>query len=523
MLIVWRPQAVSAIMPHMIESSLRDQLFNEILMARQRVYAVRPPTPLERVDIGTSAEVWVKREDLPPIHAYKWRGAYNRMATLSDTDRGKGVVCASAGNHAQGVAIAARKLGCHATIFMPLPTPLMKRQAVAGHGGDRVTVKLVGDTYDEASHAAHDYAAEHGASYVHPYDDLVTMGGQGTIADEVVMAGNGPIDVAYLQIGGGGMAAAVACWLKHYYPGIKIVGVEGAGQASMKAAVEQGGPVALDDLDIFCDGTAVQKAGALTYPLCRDLVDEFITVSNEQVCSAIRMFWVWRRRIVEPAGALGLAGLLSQKDQLDGKRVLAVMCGANMDFSQLAVIAAEAGIGGEIRRHIRFEIGEEPGAMLNLIRAALHDSNIVDFQYGKTNDKLGRPVIGFDAPPEVLSRVHAHCEAAGIPYQDITAHEDVDFRIINYEPETFHRPLFIRYEFPERPGALLEFLEQIRSLANVCYFNYAYSGERIGRALVGLEFESTDARERLVELLRTDSRLKHQHKPVPEQVLGRML
>jgi len=507
----------------MLTASLRDQLFDEILLARQRVYAVRPPTPLEKVDIGTSAEVWVKREDQPPIHAYKWRGAYNRMATLTQTQRANGVVCASAGNHAQGVAIAARKLGCHATIFMPLPTPLMKRQAVTQHGQSHVTVKLVGDTYDEASHAAHNYAAEHGVSFVHPYDDLVTMGGQGTIADEVVMSGKGPFDVAYLQIGGGGMAAAVACWLKHYYPGIRIVGVEGVGQASMKAAVEHGGPIALQDLDIFCDGTAVQKAGELTYPLCRDLIDEFITVSNEQVCSAIRMFWVWRRRIVEPAGALGLAGLLSQKEKLAAKRVLAITCGANMDFSQLAVIAAEAGIGGEIRRHIRFELGERPGAMLELIQAALRGCNIVDFQYGKTNDRFGHPVIGFDAPPEVLAQVHAHCREAGIAYTDITDHEDVDFRIIKYEPETFHDPLFFRYQFPERPGALLEFLKLIQPLANVCYFNYAYTGERIGRALVGLEFADAEKRQAMIDLLRTDPKLRHQHQPIAQAVLDRML
>ncbi|MEM9019575.1 MAG: pyridoxal-phosphate dependent enzyme [Planctomycetota bacterium] len=507
----------------MPDASLRDQLFDEILRARQRVYAVRPPTPMERVEIGTPAEVWVKREDQPPIHAYKWRGAYNRMATLSHEDLARGVVCASAGNHAQGVAIAARKLGCHATIFMPLPTPLMKRQAVAEHGREHVTIQLVGDTYDQASQAAQDFSASQGTAFVHPYDDLVTMGGQGTIADVVVMSGKGPFDVAYLQIGGGGMAAAMACWLKHYFPDIRIVGVEAEGQASMKAAVEQGGPVPLDELDIFCDGTAVQEAGRLTYPLCRELIDEFVTVSNEQVCSAIRMFWVWRRRIVEPAGALGLAGLLSQKDRLDHQRVLAVTCGANMDFSQLAVIAAEAGIGGVIRRHIRFELGEEPGAMLQLIRAALGDCNIVDFQYGKTNDRQGYPVIGFDAPPEVLAKVHEHCAHAGIAYTDITDHEDVDFRVINYEPGTFRDPLFFRYQFPERPGALLEFLEAIRPMANLCYFNYAYTGERIGRALVGLEFADASQRRALIELLQTDPKLRHQHKALPQAVLERML
>ena len=502
---------------------LLDRLYDEILLARQRVYAVREPTPIERVDIGSTAEVWVKREDLPPIHAYKWRGAYNKMATLPADVRSRGVVCASAGNHAQGVAIAAQKLGCHATIFMPLPTPLMKRQAVALHGGAQVTITLVGDTYDDASDAAKAFADEHGTAFVHPYDDLATMGGQGTIADEVLMSGVGPFDAAYLQIGGGGMAAAVGGWLKRFMPNIRIVGVEGEGQASMKAAVQQGGPVTLDQLDIFCDGTAVRRAGDLTYQLCRQVVDEFITVSNEEVCSAIRLFWDTRRRIVEPAGAMGLAGILQQRDRLAGKRVLGVMCGANMDFSQLAVIAAEAGIGGEVRRHIRFELGEQRGTMLDLIDHALAGCNIVDFQYGKTNDTLGYPVIGFDAPPQVIAQVHQHCTKAGIRYQDITAHEDVDFRIVNYNPRLFNRPLMIRYEFPERPGALHEFLQRISDLASVCYFNYLYTGERIGRALVGLEFASDADRDAMLHRLRTNEKLRHSHREVSPEVLQRML
>ncbi|MGB0767381.1 MAG: pyridoxal-phosphate dependent enzyme [Phycisphaeraceae bacterium] len=503
--------------------TLRDQLCNEVLHARQRVYAVREPTPLERIDLGNAAEVWVKREDIPPIHAYKWRGAYNKMATLSPEERSRGVVCASAGNHAQGVAIAAEKLGCHATIFMPRPTPLMKRKAVELHGGTHVAIELIGDTYDEASDAAKRFAAEHDAAFVHPYDDLATMGGQGTIADEVILENVGRFDAVYLQIGGGGMAAAVGAWLKKFMPEIRVVGVEGEGQASMQAAIEHGGPTTLDHLDIFCDGTAVRRAGDLTYALCKEIVDEFITVSNEEVCNAIRLFWEARRRIVEPAGAMGLAGMLQHRDRLADKRVLGVMCGANMDFAQLAVIAAEAGIGGQTRRHIRFEIGERPGTMLELIRNALSGCNIVDFQYGKTNDDLAHPVIGFDAPPEAIARVHEHCQRAGIAYQDITAHEDVDFRIVNYDPKRFRLPLMIRYEFPERAGALHEFLERIEGLANLCYFNYVYTGERIGRALVGLEFETPADRAAMLDKLRTDPALRHSHRELSPEALSRML
>ncbi|MBB6431280.1 threonine ammonia-lyase, biosynthetic [Algisphaera agarilytica] len=507
----------------MSSESLRQQLFNEILLARQRVYAVREPTPLERLDIGTDAEVWVKREDQPPIHAYKWRGAYNNMATLSEEQRQRGVVCASAGNHAQGVALAAAKLGCSATVFMPRPTPMMKRKAVALHGGDHVTVELVGDTYDQAYHAARDYAAEHGLAFVHPYDDLATMGGQGTLADEVVMSGTGPFDVAYVQIGGGGMAAAVACWLKHYMPGIRVVGVEAEGQASMKAAVAHGGPVELESLDIFCDGTAVQRAGDLTFELCRELIDEFITVSNAEVCNAIRRFWNWRRRIVEPAGALGLAGLLSQQDRLSGKRALAITCGANLDFSQLAVIAADTGIGGQVRRHLRFRIDESPGALLGLLRDVLGGCNIVEFLYGKARAEYAEPVIGLDASDEVLQTVMQRCAAVGMPVTDITDGEDVDFRVINYDASLFHQPLLLRYEFPERAGALNEFLETIQPRANVCYFNYLYSGERVGRALVGLEFDTDGDRQAFLELLDEHPVLRLRHRVLSAETTQRML
>ncbi|MEL7337598.1 MAG: pyridoxal-phosphate dependent enzyme, partial [Planctomycetota bacterium] len=244
---------------------LRDQLFSEILSARKRVYQVRPPTPFEQLNIGNDAEVWIKREDQPPIHAYKWRGAFNAIAALPESRRARGIVCASAGNHAQGVALAASILNCESTIFMPRPTPMMKQQAVRQHGGDQVSIQLVGDTFDDANKVARRFATEHDQPFVHPYDDLTTMGGQGTLADEIMMEAKEDFDFAFLQIGGGGMAAAVSCWLRHYMPNIRILGVEAEGQASMGAAVRNGGPIDLPSIDIFCDGTAVSRAGELTY------------------------------------------------------------------------------------------------------------------------------------------------------------------------------------------------------------------------------------------------------------------
>ena len=351
-------------------------------MARQRVYAVASPTPLERVNLPLDAQIYIKREDLSPIHAYKWRGAYNRMALLTPDERSAGVVCASAGNHAQGVALAASKLGVHARIYMPVSTPRMKQHEVRRHGGDHIEIVLIGDSYSEAASAALEYTAAQGLTFVHAYDDFATMGGQGTIADEVVMSGQGEFDVAYLQIGGGGMAAAVACWLRAYYPSIRIVGVEGVDQASMAAAVRAGKPVELDYVDVFCDGTAVKKAGALTYPLCAELIDEFITVTNEEVAAAIEALWNTCRCISEPAGAMGLAGLLKQAEQVRGKKVLTILCGANVDFEQLAWISQHAGIGAERRKYYRFRMPETPGGLLHLLDNILEGINIIEVQYG---------------------------------------------------------------------------------------------------------------------------------------------
>ena len=498
---------------------MRDQLFREILVARQRVYAAGEPTPLESISLPSGARVHLKREDLSPIHAYKWRGAYNRMAMLTPQERDRGVVAASAGNHAQGVALAARLLGIRARIFMPEAAPKMKQAAVKLHGGGAVEVIVHGDRYDDAAVRSHAEAAESGAVYVHPYDDLGTMAGQGTLADEIVMSGKGPFDLAYLQIGGGGMAAAVACWLKAFYPNIRIVGVEGVDQAKMQAAIRAGKPVPLEYVDVFCDGTAVKQAGSLTFPLCRDLIDEFITVTNEEVCNAIQVLWDTRRCIAEPSGAMGLAGLLKQQDRLNGRESLVVVCGANLDFGQLAWVSRHAGIGGGRRRFIRFEIGEKPGAMLDLLETALEGFNIIEFQYGKTDEKRAWPVIGFEATPLALELFDQRLRDLNIPHEDVTSQEDVEFRIIHYEPALFHRPYFIKLEFPERAGALHDFLALLKGTANLCYFNYAFTGELVGRALLGFEFTSDDKRAQFLQILRNSS---HTYQEISQSVLNRI-
>ncbi len=499
---------------------MRERLFHEILMARQRVYAIAQPTPLERISLPVEAEVYLKREDLSPIHSYKWRGAYNRMAVLTPEERERGVVAASAGNHAQGVALAAQKLGINARIYMPESAPKTKQVAVRHHGGHRVEVFMHGDNFDAAAALAKEDVAKSGTIYIHPYDDLLTMGGQGTLADEIVMSGHGPFDIVYLQIGGGGMGAAAACWLKSYYPSIRIVGVEGVEQASMGAAIKAGGPVRLDHVDVFCDGTAVKQAGDLTYPLCASLFDEFITVTNEEVCAAIQHVWESRRCIPEPSGAMGLAGLLKQCDSIRGMRALCILAGANIDFAQLAWVARHAGIGGGRRKYFRFEISERSGSMLALLETALSGLNIVEFQYGKVHPDRAWPVIGFEASPLELRLFDQRLQELGIPHEEVTSEEDVEFRIIHYEPHLFSRPYFFKFEFPERAGALHDFLAGVQGQASLCYFNYAFSGEQVGRALMGFEFDSDEKRGQFVQGL---AKSGHTHREISGKALGRVL
>ncbi|MFT4175925.1 MAG: pyridoxal-phosphate dependent enzyme [Luteolibacter sp.] len=477
------------------------QLRQEILFARERVYRFGQPTPLERLILpGPGPEIWVKREDLSPIKAYKWRGACNRMATISHVDALNGVVTASAGNHAQGVALAARTLQIQARIYMPRSTPKVKQNAVRHHGGDFVEIHLSGDSYDEAVSAARADEAATGAVYVHAYDELKVMAGQGTLADEIVLSGHGPFDAAYLQIGGGGMAAGVSNWLKTYWPQIETVGVEGIGQASMKAALDAEKPVTLENVDLFCDGTAVRKAGDLAFQICRQSIDRIETVTNEQVSHAIRVLWEGLRCVSEPSGAMGLAAVLKNREALVGKKVLVVITGANIDFLQLGLISQSQGAGSQRSRTLRVRIPEQPGAMLDLLDSCFDGLNITDFQYGKTAEEEAWPAFTVSADdPEILANVSAKLDAKGFAWEDLTGAVDIAFRAIPLRGDLLKFPAFLRLDFYERPGALHDFLGQrIQGNANVCYFNYRQSGERIGRALIGLDFPSSFEREALL-------------------------
>lgn len=484
--------------------NLDQKLRQEILFARERVYHFAKPTPFEQLDVpGLNFELWVKREDLSPIKAYKWRGAANRMAILSELEAKRGVVTASAGNHAQGVALAAKQLGIRARIYMPKSTPKVKQDAVTKLGQEYVSVHLAGDSYDDAVKAARADEASTKSTFIHAYDDIHVMAGQGTLADEIVLSGKGPFDVAYVQIGGGGMAAGVSTWLKAYWPNIEIVGVEGEGQASMSTSIKAGKPVMLDQVDLFCDGTAVKQPGDLPFQICKHSIDRFVTVSNAQVTKAIRTLWDGLRSISEPSGAMGLAAALKEKDSLNGKKVVVILCGANIDFLQIGRIAQSEGASSKFNRTIRVQIPETPGTMLKLLDTCFSQVDITDFQYGKIDQKIAWPVFSLAADQlETIQSISNKLDENGYTWQDISGAMDVNFRAIPFRSDLLSHPAFLRLDFYERPGALHDFLaKQLTGNENLSYFNYRQSGERIGRALIGLDFPSSFERDAFVMAL----------------------
>lgn len=506
----------------------KEALFQEILMARKRVYEVGDVTPLEKLPLGSlDIDIWAKREDLGPIKAYKWRGAYNAMASLTTEQRANGIVAASAGNHAQGVALAAKSLGCKAEIFMPLSTPEVKQNEVHRHGGDAVRIVLVGDSYDDAGIAAKKHCDEQGAVYIHPYNDVATMGGQGTLADELVMAASEPFDRVYIAIGGGGLASSVACWLEKFWPDCKVIGVEGEGQASMKAAIENGEPTELKYVDVFCDGTAVRKVGDNTYPYCNELLDSITTVTNDEVCHAIRRIWESIRAIPEPSGAMGLAAIMKDhaEDKIKpGEKVLTIICGANMDFAQLSNISRRAGIGSKSRRYLRVPVIEGKGSLVQVLKQLPEDVSIVDLQYGKVGDDEQYPVMGLIGNEADYIKFDETLEEQGIKAIDVSTEEIVGYRIINYDPSLFKNPLFVNIEFPERAGAFLAFMLKVKEYSSLCYFNYSYSGEPVGRALVGMDFETIEEQQgclKLIQELVGDCIMAAQL--VSEEILTRLL
>lgn len=480
----------------------RATLFREVMLARARVYRLTSATPTQEVRDPAGTSFLLKREDLSPIHSYKWRGAFNKLSVLAERGETRQIVAASAGNHGQGVAIAASRLNLRATIFMPTSTPYLKVSEVQRFAGGCVKIIQSGDTFDEAAASAAEFVEQHDAVIIPPFDDLHVIAGQGTIGDEIVASPTRP-KVVYVQIGGGGLAAGVACVLKTFDPTIHVIGVEGDRQASMAAAVRAGYPVALDEIDRFCDGTAVRIAGKVTFPLCADLIDEFQTVTNDEVCAAMQFLWEAKRLVPEPSGAMGVAALL--RDRAAGKyradTPLAILSGANMDFATLSRIPHHAGVGQMRRRYYEFEIAERNGSLVGLLERIGSNVNIIDFQYGKIDQHVALPVIGFEGTPEQFAAMELEFRRLPVPFQEASSRPATDFRVIALRMDLCAMPFFAVFDFPERAGALRDFMRTVSDVTNICYFNYETTGETEGHALMGFEFANEANRRQFLERL----------------------
>ncbi len=458
-----------------------------------RVYDVAVQTPLDRMtrlSQRLQGEVWLKREDLQPIFSFKIRGAYNRIARLSATTRAAGVICASAGNHAQGVALSAQRLGIQATIVMPVTTPQIKVDAVRHRGG---LVVLHGDTFDEAFQHALILGQERGLTFVHPYDDPDVIAGQGTVGMEILHQHPDPIEAIFVPIGGGGLAAGIASYVKFLRPETRVIGVEPVDAASMKAAIAAGVRVVLDRVGLFADGVAVRQAGAETFRLCRELLDEVLVADTDAMCAAIKDIFEDTRVIAEPAGALALAGLKSyaaRQPQRSGA-LIAINSGANINFDRLRHVAERAEVGETREILLGVTIPEEKGSYRRFVQQ-LGGGTITEFNYRQADGGEAHVFVGLKLADATRDKpaVIAHLTSLGYAVLDLSADETAKSHVrymVGGRAPTLLDEVILRCEFPERPGALLQFLDGVGSAWNITLFHYRNHGADFGRVLVGLQ------------------------------------
>ena len=485
--------------------ALLECLEQETAAALKRVYQLDDVTRMDTVVLENGCTLGLKREDTSVVHSYKWRGAFNKISALVESGFDGALVAASAGNHAQGVAVAARKLKLKATIFMPVSTPVVKQRAVKNFGGDQVEIRLHGDVFDEAAVAAKQFAADNGGETIAPYDDLYVIAGQSTIGVEIVNSVTEPPTHIFLPIGGGGMVAGVASVMKRAFPEARLIGVEENGQASMGASIAAGEPVILNTIDRFCDGTAVACPGTLNFEICRQLLDECVSVTNDEVCQAIQFLWQELRIIVEPSAALGVAAA-RKYDLNDQHSALTVLSGSNVDFMTLPQIAKRGQAEIPEERFFCFEIGEKPGALIGILDHFFGNMNIIDFQYGKVANDEAYPVIGIEVPQSARAELDGFLSDPTIPpYKEVTGTASAEFRVIPFRVDLLTHPMFAVITFPNRPGALRDFMRGASDTANVCYMNYSDSGQAIGQALMGFEFDDATKSKTFVKWLKDDA------------------
>jgi threonine dehydratase len=473
-----------------------DDYLQRILKAK--VYDVAIESPLDlapRLSRRLGHEVRLKREDLQPVFSFKLRGAYNKIAHLGAAVAARGVICASAGNHAQGVALAAQRRGVRAVIVMPQTTPAIKVQAVADLGGE---VVLHGDIYDTAFEHAAGLARELGLAFVHPFDDPDVIAGQGTIGMELAHQTGGELDAIFVPVGGGGLIAGIAAFVKQVYPRVKIIGVEPEDAAAMHESLRAGQRVTLERVGLFADGVAVRRVGEETFALARRYVDEVVLVNTDQICAAIQDVFEDTRAILEPAGALAVAGIKRYvaRGVPAGQRYVAISSGANMNFDRLRHIAERADVGAGREVLLAVQIPEQPGSFLRFCEA-LGQRSITEFNYRYQGAEQAQLFVGF-APgtgQDDCAAVSARLRAAGYGVLDMSANEMAKLHVrfmIGGTGRGLADELLFRFEFPERPGALLHFLQAIGAARNITLFHYRNHGSDYGRVLAGIQVPKAD-------------------------------
>ena len=462
----------------------------QILTAR--VYDVAQESPLEyapNLSVRLNNKLLLKREDMQSVFSFKLRGAYNKMAQLPPDMLAQGVIAASAGNHAQGVALAAHQLGTKAIIVMPVTTPQVKVNAVKARGGE---VVLHGDTYDDAYGYARQLEAEKGLTFIHPFDDPNVIAGQGTIGMEILRQYQQPIHAIFVAIGGGGLISGIAAYVKRLRPEIKIIGVEPADADAMYQSLKAGKRIRLSNVGLFADGVAVREVGEETFRLCQEYVDEIIRVETDDTCAAIKDVFEDTRSILEPAGALAIAGAKAyvEREQIQGETLVAVACGANMNFDRLRFVAERAEFGERREAIFAVTIPEAPGSLRKFCEC-LGKHNLTEFNYRISDQQEAHIFVGV----QIVNRADAvkmaeSFEACGFPTLDLTDDELTKLHLrhmVGGRSPLACNELLYRFEFPERPGALMKFVGSMSPNWNISVFHYRNNGADYGRIVVGIQ------------------------------------
>ncbi|WP_286866664.1 MULTISPECIES: threonine ammonia-lyase, biosynthetic [unclassified Herbaspirillum] len=484
-------------------TNMSNDYLKKILTAR--VYDVAQETPLELANTLSQRidnRIYFKREDMQSVFSFKLRGAYNKMAHLTPAQLKRGVICASAGNHAQGVALSAARLGCRAVIVMPTTTPQVKIDAVKARGGE---VVLFGDSFTDAYEHALTLEKKQKLTFVHPFDDPYVIAGQGTVGMEILRQHPDPIHAIFVAIGGGGLIAGVASYVKAVRPDIKIIGVQTTDSDAMARSLKAGRRVALPDVGLFSDGTAVKLVGEETFRIAKELVDEVIIVDTDAVCTAIKDIFQDTRSIVEPAGALAVAGAKAyverakaSKKPIKGESLVTIACGANMNFDRLRFVA-EMADNGEAREAVfAVTIPEERGSFRRFCET-VGPRNVTEFNYRISDAKAAHVFVGIQvSAADEAGKIARNFEKAGFGVLDLTHDELAKVHIrhlVGGKSELAGDELLYRFEFPERPGALMKFLSSMNPGWNISLFHYRNQGGDVGRILIGVQVPKKEMKE----------------------------